>query len=80
VAVEETRRYDGEVENITPRALPSDCRDEERAFLQEFKDYVVDLVKECRQRFPYRQTIRWSIEYGNNNQHSLHILVKPSHS
>jgi len=60
-----------EVENITPRPLPGDCRDEE---------HILDLIREFRRHFPYRQTIQWSIEYGNDNEHCFHILVKSPRS
>jgi hypothetical protein len=70
-----------DVENITPRPLPSnDCKDEERAFLKDFQEHVIDLISEFRRHFPYRQLIRWSIEYGDDKEHNLHILVKPSRS
>ncbi len=66
--------------NVIPRPLPGDCRDEERAFHQEFEQAVVDVVRELRREFPYKQTIRWSIEYGDDKHYSVHILVKPRRS
>jgi hypothetical protein len=65
---------------ITRRPLPGDCKDEEHAFRQDFDDEVVELIKDFRRQFPYRQTIQWSIEYGDDKQHSIYILVKPSQS
>jgi hypothetical protein len=71
-----------ELENITPRPLPNDSLDEQREFRQAFNQQVVDLIREFRRNFPYRQTIEWTIEYGNDNEHeyTLHIVMKPPRS
>jgi hypothetical protein len=69
-----------EVETIISRPLLDDCGDEERAYLQEFEQRVIDLIREFRRHCPYRHTIRWSIEYGNDNEHDFHILIKPRRS
>ena len=67
-----------EVENIIPRPLSSDCKEEQRVFAQVFKEQVIDLIKQFRRHFPYRQKIEWTIEHGNDNEHehTLHIVVK----
>ncbi len=71
-----------ELENITPRPLPNDSLDEQREFRQAFNQQVVGLIREFRRNFPYRQTIEWTIEYGNDNEHeyTLHIIIKPPRS
>jgi hypothetical protein len=69
--------------NMTPpSSLPGSAasEDQERAFRDQFKRYVIAFVKEFRKYFPYKQTIRWSMEYGNNNEYSLIIFVKPPRS
>ena len=58
-------------------ALYGDCQDEEHAFVQDFERRITYLLKQFRREFPVKQTIRWTIEYGNNKTHTFHINVKP---
>jgi hypothetical protein len=60
-----------DVTNVTIRPLPGDCNEERAAFLQDFEDNVIDLIRDIRRQFPYEQTIRWSMEYGNDILHML---------
>jgi hypothetical protein len=71
-----SNRQGGQVENVRPRPLPGHCEDDKRSFIQEFREHIVDLVKEFRRDVPYRQTIQWTMEYGDSNQHTLHINAK----
>lgn len=66
--------------NVIPRALPGPCIYEEHAFVQGFKREVLKLLRDFRRHFPYRQTVQWTIEYGNERQHTFHIVVKPRNS
>lgn len=71
---------DDEFEYIVPRTTPGDCRDEERAFLLDFQEHIIALLRLCRHDFPFRQKVEWTTEYGNNREHTFHILIKPPRS
>ena len=46
-----------QVENVRPRPLPGNRDDDQRSFIQELREHVVDLIREFRRDFPYRQQI-----------------------
>ncbi|CAF1426378.1 unnamed protein product [Adineta steineri] len=63
--------------HVQPRLLMNNTDDEQQAFIKDFQDAVVELLREFRREFPYKQIVRWSIEYGDDQQHCLEVLVKP---
>ncbi|CAF1067369.1 unnamed protein product [Didymodactylos carnosus] len=50
----------------------------EEKFLREFENRVLDLIREFTQQFPYKQSIIWSIEYGENKEYCIHVM-SPKH-
>ena len=68
------------VRQCVPRTPPGDCQDEERVFLVEFQECIIALLRDLRRHFPYRQKIEWTIEYGENKEHTFHILIKSPRS
>jgi hypothetical protein len=62
--------------NITPRSLPGPGEDAKQAFIQEFLEHIVDLYREFRRDFPYQHQIEWTMEYGFEKKHTLHITSK----
>jgi hypothetical protein len=75
-------RNQNDVVRIAPRTSLGACKHHEREFLQQFERRILGLIVEFRRQFPYKQTIRWSIEYGDDDdqQHTVHVHVKPSRS
>lgn len=65
---------------ISDPPTPGDCRDEERAFLDDFEEHITLLLRLCRHHFPCRQKIQWTIEYGNHRKHTFRIQIKPPRS
>ena len=51
--------------------------DEQGAFLRDFEEQMMELIRRFRRQFPNRQTIHWSVEYGEGQRHDFHVLVKP---
>jgi hypothetical protein len=51
--------------------------DEQREFLRDFETQMTELIRGFRRQFPYRQTIHWSVEYGEGRRHQFHVIVKP---
>lgn len=47
---------------------------EEQGFIQQFEERVLDLVRQIDRQFPYKQSVIWSIEYGTDKEHSIHIM------
>jgi hypothetical protein len=67
----------GQLMPVTPRPLPRhNCQDEKQEFMREFDEDVIELVRKLRRKYPYRQTIKWSIELGDDSEHSVNIVVK----
>ena len=65
---------------IEPRSLPGDCRDEEQAFIREFEQLVSGVAREVRRRFPYKQLIEWSMEYGDDQKAVIEVQVEARRS
>jgi hypothetical protein len=70
-----------EIENLTPQSVVvSDRAAERQAFLKAFEQHMISHLKTFRRQYPYRQKIRWSIEFEDGADHTFHILLKPPRS
>ena len=64
---------------VVPRPLPVNCQDDEQAFIREFEERVIDLVRQFRRRFRYKHSVVWSMEYGDK-QRSIHVMANARRS
>lgn len=75
-----------DIENLTPHSTSNIHRADRRIFLQNFQEEMLTLLRIFRQRLPYRQVVRRTIEFDddgddeNGDAHTFYITIKPSRS
>ncbi len=56
------------------------AEEEEQKLFREFENRVLDLVRALDWQFPYKKSIVWSIEYGENKEYCIHVMSNRHHS
>lgn len=68
------------IEDLTPTSLMTNEQAERRAFLQDFQAHITDLLRKFRREYPYRQTVRWRIDFEDGRNHTFHVVINPPRS
>ena len=60
---------------IVARPLPEESGDDHEDFWAEFENRVLDVVGRFRQRYPYKHSVIWSMKFGGNQEHAIHVMA-----
>jgi hypothetical protein len=60
--------------NLPQSPAVANSIENEQQFLREFENQVLDLIRLVDRRFPYKQSILWSIEYSEEKGYCIHVM------
>ena len=64
---------------VIPQPALGDSNEEQQNFFVEFETRVLNLVRQLSRHFPYKHSVQWSIEYGEEKEYCIHVMSSNGH-